>query len=303
MGTVFSDRRLRTDSARVGGKRIWTLWMQGVDSAPPLVRACIDSWRKLNPTWTVVALDESNLADWVQLEDVIDLSRTDLTVQKKSALARLALLRRHGGVWVDATVYCLQPLDAWLPDFHTTGFTVFRNPGPDRLASNWFIAAEPDNELLTAQYEAFVRFFNRRRFSNQDTARGGMLLDLLGRHFNKDVRSTRWWLNPIIQAMIKVYPYFVFHYIFNNLVLTDRRLAAVWNTAPPLDARPPHRLQELAASEDGIEQVFAMLEDPSLVLQKLDWRADLKSPYWSAVMGRLQELMEERGKQVEALSL
>src|SRR5690606_23029229 len=106
-GRDLSSQRPRVDS---DNRTIWTLWMQGVDTAPPLVRACIESWRVLNPTWRAVALDRATLGDWVDLDDIIDISRRDITVQKQAVVARLALLKRYGGVWVDATVFCLRPL-------------------------------------------------------------------------------------------------------------------------------------------------------------------------------------------------
>jgi mannosyltransferase OCH1-like enzyme len=45
-----------------------------------------------------------------------------------AALARLCLLRTHGGVWVDATVFCRRPLDEWLPEHAASGFFAFANP-------------------------------------------------------------------------------------------------------------------------------------------------------------------------------
>jgi len=279
-------------------RTIWTLWMQGVDTAPPLVRACIESWRVLNPTWRVVALDRATLGDWVDLEDIIDISRRDITVQKQAVVARLALLKRYGGVWVDATVFCLRPLDAWLPAAHSAGFTAFRNPGRDRLASNWFMAADSGNDLAVALYEAFIGFFNRHRFTNQETASGRAMVERLGRILNTSVRSTRWWLNPALQAVVRAYPYFIFHYIFNDVVLSDRRLRALWEHAPRLDAGPPHRLQDLGGAGDGPARALAELEQADWVLQKLDWRADPASPYWSAVLERMTALSIERSRQL-----
>src|SRR6185369_4382947 len=98
---------------RVSNRTIWTLWHQGFADAPPLVQACLESWRRLNPVWCIHALDQNSLGDFIDLAALRDASG-HLTLQKTSALARLALLRRHGGVWTDATVFCLRPLDEWI---------------------------------------------------------------------------------------------------------------------------------------------------------------------------------------------
>lgn len=273
----------------IADRTIWTLWYQGFDKAPPLVRACVDSWRRLNPEWRVVSLDQHTVHDWIELADAIDLRRRDLTVQKISAIARLCLLRRYGGVWTDATVFCLLPLDRWLADYYSTGFVTFRNPGPDRLISNWFIASEHNSALLAGLHDAFLGFMNSSIFSNQDTEAGRSALARLGPILNRDVRRSTRWLSPWVQNRVRAYPYFIFHYTFNKLILTNPDLRALWEQAPPLDARPPHSLQALAKKDDGLPQALDAIDRGSWMLQKLDWRVDLAAPYWNAIMKRLDE--------------
>ena len=72
----------------LSNKTIWMIWYQGLDSAPPLVRLCIDSWCRSNPDWKVIVLDRKSLRDWINSKEVSN-DRSDLTVQKISNLARL----------------------------------------------------------------------------------------------------------------------------------------------------------------------------------------------------------------------
>jgi len=141
-------------------------------------------------------------------------------VIKISNLTRLCLLRRYGGLWTDATVFCLRPLDDWLDDAYDAGFFAFRNPAKDRMLATWLIASEPDNPLLVALHAAFLDFVNRRSFSNQNTAFGRYVLARLTPVLRKDVRRTTLWLNPLVQSVLRAYPYFFFHYLFNRLILT-----------------------------------------------------------------------------------
>ena len=60
-----------------------------------------------------------------------------------SNIVRLELLARYGGVWADATTYCLTPLDEWLGPAVAEGFFAFDRPGPDRMLATWFLAAPP----------------------------------------------------------------------------------------------------------------------------------------------------------------
>ena len=146
---------------------------------------------------------------------------------KISNLTRLCLLRRYGGLWTDATVFCLRPLDDWLDAAYDAGFFAFRNPAKDRMMATWLIASEPDNPLLVALHAAFLDFVNRRTFSNQNTAFGRYVVDRLTPILRQDVRRTTLWLNPLVQSLLRAYPYFFFHYLFNRLILTRPDLRAL----------------------------------------------------------------------------
>jgi hypothetical protein len=270
----------------VSNRTIWTLWYQGFEDAPPLVRAALESWRRLNPGWRIVALDRHSLKQWIDLDEVIDPTRSDLPVQKISAVARLGLLQRHGGVWTDPTVVCLRPLDQWLTN--PAGFAAFRNPGRDRLMSNWFIAAEKHNALLNELYRTFVGFMNRP-FANQNTRFGRVAVAGLERLLGTRAAHTTLWLDPRLQDLIGAYPYLIFHYTFNKVVLGDPQLRQIWDRAPPLEAVMAHGLQALSGEDNGLAPALEAIDRGDWPLQKLDWRADIDSPYWSAVLQRMSD--------------
>jgi hypothetical protein len=283
----------RTDSPP---RTIWTLWRQGYERAPPLVRACLESWRRLNPGWRLMALDEQSIRAWVDLDAIIDPKRTDVTVQKWSAIARLCLLRRYGGAWADATLYCLRPLDEWLPGPLGGGFFAFRDPGPDRLASNWFMASDPNDPILVALHDAFIGQWSRVRFSNQDTVFGRWALARLSPLLNTTPARSVLWTNPVLQSLLRIYPYFIFHYTFNALILNNAGLRWQWESAKPLSAVPPHRAQTCATRPGGYETFVAELEAGNVgPLQKLDWRVDVESEYWRGVLEALAKRASARG--------
>src|ERR1700748_2440425 len=100
-------------------KTIWFLWLQGLDNAPLVVQKCYESWLKHNPYWTITFLDETNIRDFVSLPDV------QITRQSLSDVLRINLLAKYGGIWVDATCYCVKPLDLWIDQYTTQGFFAF----------------------------------------------------------------------------------------------------------------------------------------------------------------------------------
>ena len=42
-------------------RKIWILWLQGFENAPPLVKLCVKSWQRLNPDWSINLLTEDSL--------------------------------------------------------------------------------------------------------------------------------------------------------------------------------------------------------------------------------------------------
>lgn len=89
-------------------KVIWILWESA--STPFLVDAVQKSWQYHNPTWEVTVLTHNDLP---RLMDTTKL-KPKMTIQAQSDVIRLNLLNNHGGVWADATMLCMKPLDDWV---------------------------------------------------------------------------------------------------------------------------------------------------------------------------------------------
>lgn len=135
-------------------KLIWTYWAQGVDSTPYIVNKCFESWRELNPNWKFHVLDESNVAQFV---DMSDIPRW-LPFRYRANILRLRLLKQYGGVWVDSTTFCHRPLDEWQPLMCSTGFFVFSNPSEDRFVENWYIASAKGHVLIDAWERVYAQY-------------------------------------------------------------------------------------------------------------------------------------------------
>ena len=153
-------------------KVIWFTWLQGLEHAPHLVRRCLQSWKEKNPDWTINLIDERSLSSYLDLPAIIDVNRRDLSVQKIVNIIRMNLLDKYGGVWVDATCYCCEPLDEWLHGYTEMGFFVFRDPGVDRVLSSWFMASASPHQLTKHVCQEVNAFWQKNYFSNQNTSFG-----------------------------------------------------------------------------------------------------------------------------------
>ncbi len=291
---MIRELRQRDDSALEApgalNRVIWTLWFQGFDNAPEVVHLCARAWRARNPGWTLIQLSDENLSDYVDPGELSKLRSLNLPPQKLANLIRMYLISRYGGVWSDATCFCCQPLDSWLPDYMVSGFFAFRFPADawlqkhsrspvraltgqsdHRIMSNWFMAALKGNPLATTFYEEHRDFFERHDFPLQygPTYRERMLK--FASVLNRNARLSQLWTSPLVIRLAKLYPYFIFHYHFAKLVSRDGVCREIWNRTPTyLNTAALSLRRRLTAPVT--EELKSELEQTREPLHKLTWR-------------------------------
>lgn len=247
---------------------LWFLWFQGMEQAPGVVRRCLESWRARNPGWTIHLLTEDNLHEYCPIDfesgGMLQLSRNH-----RSDLVRVDLLSRFGGVWVDATCLCMQSLDRWLPGYLSSGFFAFRDPGPDRLLSSWFLAADKGHPLVTGLRDEMLQYWGSNRLSNAGKER---LVRLLERRLGKSRRRARLWFSPLVSRGLKVYPYFALHYLFAELIENNAECAQLWDRTPRFPADIPHRPIHAGLFRPPSAELRAEIDAGAAPLYKLTWK-------------------------------
>jgi len=184
-------------------KSIFILWFQGFIHAPPLVKLCLKSWKHYNPDWNIIELDSNNLNNYINFEeDFIDISTKKIPHEAKSDIVRIILLKKYGGVWVDATTFCTRSLNEWLDKYIQEGVFGFRCYAPDRLLSSWFLYGEKDNYVINQWF----------------------------------LRVKHYWTSHNIP-----HTYYWFHgTIFGNLYNIDKTFKIIWDNVPKLYADKPN---------------------------------------------------------------
>jgi len=148
---VLLFTRKSTYVSPVPGKTIWLLWLQGWDKAPWLVQKVRESWEKLNPEWNVELVDEKNLKNYV----TIDYINKVKSPAAKSDVIRLNLLEKHGGIWADATLLCMHPLDTWIYEaLEHTGFWMYHGRDNGEGPASWFMASVAGSTIIRKWKEA-----------------------------------------------------------------------------------------------------------------------------------------------------
>lgn len=253
-------------------RKIWILWYQGLSEAPFVVRKCIESWIRENPTWEIILLDKDNIDNYIVFDLPAEKLAT-LTLTKQSDLIRLQLLSKYGGVWVDSTTLCMKPLDDWINDCVTSGFFAFHKPGPDRLMSTWFIASTEKCHILLKWREHYSSFFMENDF-NINTMSNKIIVMLLKPILSWNYKTTRYWFSPIVIKLLRVYPYFILHYIFERLVSSDSEFRTIWSNTKKISADGPHRIRRLGLLSPINEKIKNEIDNKYMPIYKLSYRYD-----------------------------
>lgn len=272
-------------------KRIFTYWQQGFHQAPGIVQACLGQMAAMNPGWEIVALDSQSIREYCPKRPIDEEIWQSLGRAHQSDLLRTQLLIDHGGVWMDPTVFCVRPLDDWLDVQMGGGVFFFQKPGPDRLISNWFIAAEPESLLLIKIRDRLIDFWKKtafeRRFPLPDAVER-LLIQALSRHY----RLSRLRVLSPWRRFFSEPAYMVYHYLCADLVLRDAEVKAIWARIPPVSAVPPHRLQRLGLTKSITSEGEGLLRGTDSPLFKLTWKDIPADPESNTLLARLYEVSQ-----------
>ena len=238
-------------------KIIYSLWLQGRDAAPDLVRLCFKKWGELNPDYELRVLTAD---DMPALLGDTKVPREAVSVQALSDIVRARLLKQHGGVWADSSVLPLAPLRDWLPQaIEPSGFFAFERPGIDRPISSWFLAALPGNPIAGQLWNAVEHYWQKPR--------------QLVRFAEGPPADPAALVAPDQGGLTDIHPYFWFHYLFQYLIETNEEFSALWGKRHRWPADHPHALQFLFAKNAPLSLFDVMEAAAKAPVQKLDWRA------------------------------
>lgn len=91
-------------------EKVFTFW-EPKESVPGYVRLCMETWRNCLPGRETVVLDYETLGDWLTQEEQDAVVWKGMTFAMQSDCIRCAVLKKHGGIWLDADTVLVRPLD------------------------------------------------------------------------------------------------------------------------------------------------------------------------------------------------
>ena len=134
-------------------KVIYTYWHDSKKS--PMVKKCIASWKRHNPSYEIRILNKESIREY-------NLPITeDMTPQFISDMVRLGVLSKHGGFWMDASVYLHDSLD-WVHTHQVKEkceFVGYEQPTGEGYPGieSWFFACIPQSTFVMDWKDEFFK--------------------------------------------------------------------------------------------------------------------------------------------------
>lgn len=269
---AFADKtQVSIQEKKLLPKNLFTYWHQGFDSAPLVPQNCFAQIKAVHCHDTVRALDSSALQEIRPYIPLSDEAWMTLPLVKKTVLGRTALLIKHGGVWMDSTVFPKVDIFDWLQDKMDAGIFFFQRPGPGRLIANWFIAAQPEHPILIALMAKLCNYYETQNWAAQ-TRPNTISFKISAKLINRHPSLTRVWFWPTMRKLVPQSPYHIYHFALYDLLCTNPELLRLWNDMPVVSAVPPHGLQLIGLQRQMTEKAAKLIADVDVPLFKLTWK-------------------------------
>lgn len=99
-------------------RHIWTLWWQGEENAPDVVKECFASMREHKGDAQLHILDSGNLEKYIAIPPMIleKFHAGNISLTHLSDIIRFELLCKYGGLWIDSTVFLAGDIPDWIFD-------------------------------------------------------------------------------------------------------------------------------------------------------------------------------------------
>ena len=174
-------------------KTVFTFW-EPRSAVPGYLRLCLETWRKFLPDWRIEVLDYSRLPEFLPPEEISAVVCRDMKLFNQSDAIRCALLRRHGGVWLDLDTVILRP--GVLERFATADVSAV-GEATGGVHGALFLATKPNTELMERWYKELVL-----RVAEFRSFRASLFKRLFKRKRWRRVRRWDFVLNDILGGIL-----------------------------------------------------------------------------------------------------
>ena len=162
-------------------KIIWAYWHAGEEALPGFCQLAVQSWKVRNPGWQVIILSDQNYQQYVSPSDLPSTYfEATFKVQHRSDILRLAVLRRYGGLYLDASYVLLRGLDdLWDKahqhnHFYLTSLVTLQQHREEEMAfpnNCLLLVPRPQNPVLVKWQTKMIQYMEDPCYSHDDLKR------------------------------------------------------------------------------------------------------------------------------------
>ena len=111
-GTINKYREEKSHGIQVDDAPIWVCWWTGIETAPLLVKKCVQSIQGAAGKHPVYIITKDNFHEYLDIPDFIleKVNNGNMCLANFSDYLRISLLEKYGGLWLDATIYVSRKL-------------------------------------------------------------------------------------------------------------------------------------------------------------------------------------------------
>ena len=215
-------------------EKIFSIWLQGEENAPDLVKACYRSIRR-HCKQELIVLDENSVFDYITLPDVIVKKYKEGKIHRAhfADICRVELLYEHGGYWIDSTDFMMTALPDWITEQDFFVFLTGTKYGsPYSFVQNCFIRSRKGSYLLAAWRKMILNYWTKEN---------------------------------------REFDYFMHQLLFKTLVTYDKRAKEYFEKMPHVSQDPTHVLWAEYRDKKFNQEEFNVLAKQAC-FQKLTYR-------------------------------
>lgn len=134
-------------------KQIWSYWHS--PDLPRSVQLCKQSWERSMPDYTIHLLNKDTIKNFLDKQDLnlLDHPRFNDSHARFADMLRLCLLAKHGGLWLDSTIFLGRRLE--IPDCDLFGYYLESFTKHTPVLESWLFAAPEKSHFVQAWKKEF----------------------------------------------------------------------------------------------------------------------------------------------------
>lgn len=260
----FDENHFNVKTAK---KIIWTMWLQGIDQMPEIVRLCNQSVEINKGEYQHIILTNNNLTNYIEIPEYIfdKWKKGIISNAHFSDYVRIYVLEKYGGIWLDATVLLNHPFsDKTIenyPQYHAKGIKSFNNDFLYFESYNWesyFLARFGESNIYLFLKKALEMYW--KRYNKEVDYLFLNHLAFLARSNSKVIKK-EYEIIPLNNSEIENV------YSLLSEPITDIKYQNIINGGTTNMFKLNHR-HEFSSVKDGQETVYAYLKRIYKVVRK-----------------------------------